>query len=209
MTLQHLEKACEEFISTQPSTDSAHGLPHVRRVVKNVRLLLQEEEGSEFIAVLAAWLHDCVSYPKNHPHRKLASKHAAAQADAFLATLQVPRAKRSQIAHAIEAHSFSANIEPKTIDAAIVQDADRMEALGAIGIARCLMVGAELGRPLCHPTDPFCEHRDADDSRWTIDHFYAKLFALPDTMRTEAGKREAEKRVQVMNDFLARLAEEL
>lgn len=74
----------------------------------------------------------------------------------------------SDVVHAIEAHSFSAGIKPETIEAKIVQDADRLDALGAIGIARCFTVGGQLERPVYNSDDPFCETRKPDDQKWNI-----------------------------------------
>ncbi|MDX1556655.1 MAG: hypothetical protein R3212_11560, partial [Xanthomonadales bacterium] len=89
------------------------------------------------------------------------------------------------------------------------QDADRLDSLGAIGIARCLLVGGRLDRPLLDPDDPFCEKRAPDDSRFTIDHFYAKLLKLPATMQTESGRKIAQQRAELMHAFLDNLRSEL
>ena len=91
----------------------------------------------------------------------------------------------------------------------MVQDADRLDSLGAIGIARCLLVGGHLKRPLCDYSDPFCDEREPDDSLFTLDHFYAKLFKLPDTMQTEAGRVEAHHRAERMRGYLDQLRAEI
>ncbi|MDX1381797.1 MAG: hypothetical protein R3233_11780, partial [Xanthomonadales bacterium] len=116
---------------------------------------------------------------------------------------------RAAIAHAIEAHSFSAGIEPRTIEARVVQDADRLDALGAVGIARWMMVGGVLGHPLYDPDDPFAEDREPDDTRWSLDHWQVKLSRLPGTMQTETGRAEAERRAAVMRDYLDALRREI
>jgi uncharacterized protein len=90
-----------------------------------------------------------------------------------------------------------------------VQDADRMDALGAIGIARCLAVGGRFNLPLFHPEDPFCENREPDERSWAIDHFYTKLLKLPATMQTQAGRAEAERRADLMRQYLEDLAAEI
>jgi uncharacterized protein len=114
-----------------------------------------------------------------------------------------------QTQHAIEAHAFSANIHPRTKEAKILQDADRIEALGALGIARCFAVSGLLARPLFDPEDPFAERRQLDDSRFAIDHFAQKLLKLPETMQTETGRTLALERVNVMHGYLRQLASEL
>lgn len=189
--------------------DAAHDLAHIKRVVHSAMKLCAEENADPEIVHAAAWLHDCVTLPKNHPNRKISSTMAAEKAALFLTDTDFPESKISSVVHAIESHSFSAGITPETIEAKIVQDADRMDALGAIGIARCLIVGGVLGRPLYNPADPFCENREPDDSLWTIDHFYVKLFRLPETMHTDSAKKEALKRVQVMKTWLNELKSEI
>jgi len=114
-----------------------------------------------------------------------------------------------QIYHAIEAHSFSANIPTQTLEARIVQDADRLEAVGAIGIARCFLTGGSMGTPLYEPSDPFAENRELDDRSYTLDHFYCKLLGLADTMKTQAGKAEAIKRTDYMKVFLQQIGSEI
>ncbi len=90
----------------------------------------------------------------------------------------------------------------------MVQDADRLEALGAIGLARCLMLGGQMGSQLVDFADPWAHHRPLTDDRISVDHFFAKLLGLPATMRTEAGKREADRRVLLLRTFLQELARE-
>ena len=78
-----------------------------------------------------------------------------------------------------------------------------------MGIARAFIIGGQLGRPIYDEDDPFCQARPPDDFVATVDHFYTKLFKLADTMQTEAGRREAERRTQFMHDFLAQLEKEI
>jgi uncharacterized protein len=141
--------------------------------------------------------------------RNRASTEAARTACAFLQQCGYPASYHANISHAIEAHSFSAGIVPRTIEAMVVQDADRLDAVGAIGIARCLMVGGALGRALYHPDDPFAAARPLDDTTCTIDHFYVKLFKLADTMQTAAGRDEAHARCAYMRSFLEKLGSEI
>jgi uncharacterized protein len=126
-----------------------------------------------------------------------------------LCSIEFPADLVEEITHAIEAHSFSAGIAPRTPEARVVQDADRLDSLGAIGIARCLLVGGRLDLPLCAADDPFCDERLPDDGRYTIDHFYAKLLKLPATMQTEAGRAEAERRAALMRRYLDDLRAEI
>jgi len=209
MKLDQLEVLSLEYLKEVMAADPAHDITHVQRVVQNTRMLTKAENGNTAISVPAAWLHDCVSVAKNSPLRKQASKLAADEAVRFLETVNYPSDLLAPIYHAIEAHSFSANIPPETLEARIVQDADRLEAVGAIGIARCFLTGGSMGTPLYEPSDPFAENRDLDDGRYTLDHFYCKLLGLAETMKTQAGKAEAIKRTGYMKEFLLQIGLEI
>ena len=166
------------------------------------------EKADAEIVFAAAWLHDCVHVAKDSPDRSKASRLAAKAASAFLREKGWPISRIPSIAHAIEAHSFSAGIEPTTPEARVVQDADRLDALGAHGLARCLLTGASMGTGLVHPSDPWAKDRELDDVKWSVDHFFAKLFKLPAMMRTAAGKAEGERRAEVLRIFVRELARE-
>lgn len=209
MLLNTIEQQCETFLKSLRQADSAHDLAHIKRVVANAKTLLKNEPADQEVVISAAWLHDCVVLPKNHPERKSASKLAADKAVTFLKSTEFPKSKLDQVHHAILAHSYSADIEPESLEAKIVQDADRIDALGAIGIARSFVVGGQLNRALYNSDDPFCESRDPDDLAWTIDHFYTKLFNLPGLMNTKAGKELATSRVAYMKGFLSQLRSEI
>lgn len=198
-----------KLLETHAETDAAHDMEHIRRVVKNAYRLTAEEGADWQIVMPAAWLHDCVVVPKSSPHRKQASRLAAEQAVRWLKEHDWPHDKLDEIAHAIEAHSFSAGIETRTPEARVLQDADRLDALGAVGLARTLMLGAEMKREFYHPADPFCATREPDDSVYTLDHVYQKLLKLEDTMKTAAGKREAARRTEFIRGYLRQMADEV
>jgi uncharacterized protein len=207
--LPELEHHCRVFLQTQGHADSAHDLSHISRVVKVAKQLAIEECADLAIVVPAAWLHDCVSLPKNHPDRHLASTMAGDKAVAFLLSIAYPSQYYDAIHHAIRAHSFSANVAPESLEAKIVQDADRLDALGAIGIARCMQVSGALNRTLYALDDPFCEERKPDDVRYSIDHFYHKLFRISESLNTPSAQLEGSRREQVMRFFLEQLALEI
>lgn len=203
-----LEQRCLQVLA-RAGGDAAHDLAHVRRVVGNARKLAAREGARLEVVLPAAWLHDCVVVPKDSPVRKLASHQAAEQALEWLRIWGVPEMLLPEIAHAIEAHSFSAAISPRTIEAKVVQDADRLEAIGAVGLARCLMLGGALGRTLYAAEDPFCEGRQADDSAATVDHFYTKLLKIEGMMQTDGGRAEARRRTEFLRQFLDELRREI
>jgi uncharacterized protein len=209
MNLEQLQALCQDYLSETMASDPAHDISHVKRVVQNTLRLTEAENGNAAVTVPAAWLHDCVSVAKDSPLRNQASKLAADEAVRFLESVNYLPELSTQIHHAIQAHSFSANIETDTLEARIVQDADRLEAVGAIGITRCFLTGGSMGTPLYEPSDPFAKNRDPDDSRFTLDHFYCKLLGLAETMKTEAGKAEAIKRTDYMREFLQQLGLEI
>jgi uncharacterized protein len=120
-----------------------------------------------------------------------------------------PEALLPEIAHAIEAHSFSAGLTARTLEARVVQDADRLDAIGAVGLARCLMLSGAMNRPLYAPDDPFCEARRPDDGAYAVDHFYTKLLKLESSMQTESGRREARQRTDYLRGFLGQLRHEI
>jgi len=189
--------------------DPAHDFLHFKRVVKVAKNLCAIEEAQPEVVIPAAWLHDFVVVPKSDPRRSQASRLSAKAAIQFLGELGYPEIYFEPIAHAIEAHSFSANIEAKTIEAKIVQDADRLDGLGAIGIARCFATASLMKTPFYSEVDPFCSARSFDDRSFAVDHFFAKLFVVAESLKTDAGRTEGFKRAQVMKQFLAHLGEEI
>lgn len=203
------QQQCEEFIVANMKTDLAHDLLHVKRVVKLAFEIAIEEQAELNVVLPAAWLHDCLSYPKNHALRSLSSLHAADKAIIFLRSIDYPEQYLLPIHHAISAHSVSGGLMADTLEAQIVQDADRLDALGAIGIARCIQVSSQLQRPLYSPEDAFAVDREVDDQRFTIDHFYKKLLKLAASMNTEVGKKIALKRTQFIESYLQQLALEI
>lgn len=189
--------------------DTAHDLAHINRVMHNARTIQAKEGGDLDVIKAAVWLHDLINLPKSHPERHKASSFSAQKAKEILGScIYYPMEKIEKVAHAIEAHSFSANIETQTLEAKIVQDADRLDAIGAIGIARCFAVSGALGRPLLNADDPLCENREPDDSKYAVDHFFVKLFKLPETMNTVTAKDIAKSRVDLMRNFLQELKNE-
>lgn len=203
------ESRFARFLAENAAADAAHDLAHVRRVVATARRLADAEGADHAVVTPAVWLHDCVIVPKDSPQRTQASRLAADAATAFLRSAGYPARYLDAVAHAITAHSFSARIPPETLEARIVQDADRLDALGAVGIARTLMLGGALGRPFYDPDDPFAVARQPDDGLWTLDHFFTKLLTLADTMQTPTGRAEAEYRTTFMRGYLEQLRAEV
>lgn len=207
--LSEIEQKSRVFLQAQEGADAAHDLSHILRVVKTAKQLAEAEGADLAVVVPAAWLHDCVSLPKSHPDRHLASRIAADKAIEFLVSISYPSEYYQAIHHAICSHSFSANITPDTLEAKIVQDADRLDALGAVGIARCMQVSGALNRTLYSFDDPFCEQREPNDALYSIDHFYSKLLHIADRLNTPSAQLEGRRREHIMRTFLGQLACEI
>ncbi len=204
------EPRFERFLARRSSrADAAHDLAHVRRVVANAKRLAASENARLEIVLPAAWLHDCVTIPKDSPQRRAASAMAAQAAGDFLRGSAYPAELVPDIEHAIEARSFSAQVAPETREAMVVQDADRLDALGAIGIARCLTLGGAMGRELYDSRELFPETRTPDEEANVLDHFYLKLFRLADTMNPVVGRAEAWRRTALMHEYLRQLGREI
>ncbi|MBO4880283.1 MAG: HD domain-containing protein [Firmicutes bacterium] len=165
-----------------------HDAAHTMRVYRNALKIAEKEPGCDVeTAVLAALLHDADDH-------KLFATENNANARVFLAANGATEEETERICAVINAISFSKNRDrvPDTLEAKVVQDADRLDAIGAIGIARTFAYGGEHGRSL-------------DES---VQHFYDKLLLLKDLMNTEAGKALAEERHAFLEEFLKRYRKE-
>jgi uncharacterized protein len=195
--------------SDSAAGDGAHDINHLHRVWRNAQPLLAQHPGADRLVVMAGcYLHDLVNLPKNHPQRATASRQSAALASARLTAAGFPPARLAAVAHAIEAHSFSAAIAADTIEAKIVQDADRLDSLGAVGLARLFYIAGQMGSALAHPDDPLAERRMRDDRAFALDHIESKIAALPGKMQTEAGRAEGVQRLERLLEFRAAFARE-
>jgi uncharacterized protein len=189
--------------------DGAHDLGHLRRVWANAKLIAMDAACDLEILLPAVMFHDLINLPKSHPDRAQASRLSAEAACAFLRVDGFSEAKLAGVAHAITAHSFSAAIVPETPEARVLQDADRLEALGAIGIARMFHVAGAMGGQLFDAEDPMAQRRPLDDRRFALDHIETKLLRLVDTMQTAPGRAMAEVRADWVMSFRTRLLTEL
>ena len=189
--------------------DSAHDFEHVMRVYKNAQKICILENANEKLVLSAALLHDIVSYPKSDKRSKLSSIQSAKKSEQILKKYNFSKDEIGIISDAIRDHSFSQNTTPRTLEGKILQDADRLDALGAIGIARVFATGGSLKRPFYNIDDPFCKTRTPDDKTWTVDHFFQKLLKLESLMNTKSGKIEAKKRTSTLKEFLKQLKQEI
>ncbi len=192
-----------------PTADPAHDWHHVVRVTTNALRLARTEGADLHVVGAAALCHELFNYPKGHPDSARSGEVCAQHARALLASLDAPAALVDAVAEAIRTHPFSLGETPATLEGKVLQDADRLDALGAIGIARCFATCTTMGRPFYHPDDPFCEGRAPEDKLWGVDHFYRKLLRVGEAMHTASARDLARQRTAYLEGFLAQLRDEL
>jgi uncharacterized protein len=181
--------------------DGAHDLSHIVRVWRNARLIHLQEGGDLEVLAAAVLLHDCVQVAKDSPSRSRASLLAANESRIRLAELEWAPSRIETVACAIESHSFSAGVAPTSIEACILQDADRLDAIGLSGIARCFYTAGRLGSRLYDLADPEGNTRPLDDGRNALDHFPKKLLTLAGSFKTHTGQELARERHRRVLEF--------
>ena len=207
--LEQIMKTVELLLHNQYP---AHDFQHILRVYKNAEMISRQEDGVDLDIVLAAaLLHDLVVYPKGSSKTINSADDSADVAKKILFEYKrYPIEKIEKVADTIRTHSYSKKLTPSTLEGKILQDADRLDAIGAIGIARTFSVGGSENRSLYNPADPFCEsERRLDDTQWTLDHMKKKLMTLKNSMHTKTAKKLAEQRTEFMELFLNQLRKEL
>jgi uncharacterized protein len=183
----------------------AHDFLHVMRVTETARRIAIAEGAELDIVVPAALLHELFNYPKNDPHSHLSGEVCALEAALLLRGEHYPEPMIVAICDCIVSHAYSRGIVPAAIEGKVLQDADRLDAIGAIGIARCFATVGEMRLPLYDPDDPFCRSREPDDKAHGLDHFYRKLLRIPDGLHTPTARAIATDRFRLMTQFLVQL----
>ena len=211
-TMINLEQIMRTLQLLLHNQSPAHDFEHIIRVYKNAEMISKQEESVDLDIVLAAaLLHDLVVYPKGSSKTINSADDSAEIAKKILLEYKnYPREKIEKVADAIRTHSYSKRLVPQTLEGKILQDADRLDAIGAIGIARTFSVGGSENRSLYNPTDPFCEsERQLDDTQWTLDHIKKKLMILKNSMHTKTAKKIAEESTEFIELFLNQLRKEI
>ena len=184
-----IERAIDYITKLFQGNGDGHDLAHSLRVYHNAMMIAEMEgQGEEEVIALSALLHDCDDHKLFHTENN-------ANARSFLQEEGLSEERIEEICKNINSVSFSKNRGkvPETIEGKIVQDADRLEAIGAIGIARCFQFGGRHGRSLEN----------------SIEHFYDKLLLVSKELNTPSAKKMAEKRDKLMQDFLKEWGEEM
>ncbi len=207
--MKSIEKLKSEVKKMVAKNDPAHDFAHIMRVYKNAEKIGKKEKVNMKLVRAAALLHDIASYPKSDKRSKKASTESATKAAQILKKYGYASHEIGIIAESISEHSFSKGLVPSTLEGKVLQDADRLDALGAIGIARTFAVGGAEKRSFYSKDDPFCHTRTPNDQVWTLDHFYKKLLLLEKKMNTKTAKKEARRRTKMMKRFLSDLKKEI
>jgi uncharacterized protein len=189
--LHAIQAYCQELFGKDTS---GHDYFHLKRVAKLASEISEKEGADSFICTAGAWLHDVGDY-------KLFSDptQALEEMDKFLTSINMTEQQIEEIHIAIENVSFSKGEVPSTLEGKIIQDADRIDAIGAIGIARTFAYGGTKGQLIYH---------DEKKEGTSIQHFYDKILNLKDTLHTKAAKQLAEKRHAFVEDYLEQFFEE-
>lgn len=204
--LDELRALAEHTLRGRPP---AHDFSHVERVAALAETLARAEGADVETVVVASLLHEQVNLPKDHASSIRSGDLCAEAVEEALAARGVRADLVARVAGCIREHSFSKGARPTTLEAAVVQDADRLDAIGAVGIARLFATSTEMGVPFFSPDDPLCRRRTPDDRRWGVDHFHRKLLRIPGALHTPTARRLAVRREATMRAFLEALGEEL
>jgi len=182
------QEALEYVKKLFANVDKAHDFDHTYRVYKNaIQILQKNEKSNREIVLLSAILHDVSDHKLFKDENNI---------DVWFS--QHPSRYENEIRKAISEVSFSAGLKPSTLESMIVQDADRLDAIGAIGIARAFTYGGKRDRAIY-----------AEEGESTIGHFYEKLFKIKDLLNTKEAKQIAESRNEFMNQFVKTLKDEI
>jgi|SRR5690606_18214625 len=194
------------FVKTSlENAEGGHDWFHIERVFNNAMHIVKEEEGDEFIVALGALLHDIADYKFHNGDEQVGPRIARE----FLTSLKLPQEIIDHVVNIINHVSFKGGNTIQKFhspELAIVQDADRLDALGAIGIARTFNYGGFKGRALYDPSIApnlnMSKEEYKNSTAPTINHFYEKLLLLKDRMNTITGKAMARQRHLFMEEFL-------
>jgi uncharacterized protein len=197
-----------------PPGELAHDAQHLRRVYNWAIRLAPEAAADHDLAGAAALVHDLVFVPKDSAARSQGGELSAAAAPVVLAAAGYTASEIALIADAVRTSSWSRGLPPSGPLGAVLQDADRLDALGVLGLMRNLACAQHMARPgqggFYHPADPLAaSDRPLNDKVWATDHLFAKLLRLSAGMHTATARAEAQRRHAFLDGWLAELGREL
>ena len=200
--IENLKKIAKNKLA---NNDPAHDFEHIMRVYRNAERICKTENGNKKLILSAVLLHDIVKI-KNQKDSAIKSANLS---EKILKENNFFDDEIKIISDAIKEHSFSKGKIPSSIEGKILQDADRLDAIGAIGLARVFSFSGSNNRPFYDPKDPFSKNRVIDDNKWALDHFFEKLLTLEKKMNTKTGKILAKNRTKILKNFLKELKTEI
>ncbi|MDK7375317.1 MULTISPECIES: HD domain-containing protein [Weeksella] len=192
-----LEKTQNHIYALFSEEATGHDYYHMERVVNNAKKILRYEKADPFLVEMAAWLHD-LGDAKLHQGVDLSEQLIGE----FLEGSEVDEDIIKKIQQIVSEVSFSKNEKTSSLEAKIVQDADRLDAIGAVGIARCFAYGGSVGNLLYNP-------KSVEKKSSSVQHFHDKLFKLKNLMNTETAKKMAEERHVFMEGFIEQFYQEV
>ena len=209
---QIIEETIAFVKETLKGAEGGHDWFHIQRVFKNTLLIAKDEKVDVLVVSLGALLHDIADAKFNGGDETVGPKMASK----FLQSLEVDKKIVDHVVKIIENISYKSSLDSKKLftskELQVVQDADRLDAIGAIGIARAFNYGGfknrELYNPEIAPNLQMTKEEYKKSKAPTINHFYEKLLLLKDKMNTDSGKKLAEKRHQFMLEYLKQFYEE-
>lgn len=203
------EKLIQIAKEKQTRNDSAHDFNHVTRVLNLSLRIAKQVQADEDILIPAVLFHDIVVYQKNSEQSKNEVHESASVAEKILNELQeYPKEKIKTVLSCIRECSFSKGLQPSSLESQVLQDADRLEATGAIAIMRTFSSGGQMNAPFYPPEDPLCE-KGFITFRSSLDLFFTRLLIVKDTMHTDYAKKLATQRTVFLRKFLIQLKKEL
>ena len=208
--LEHLWQLVTQRMS---GCDLAHDAEHVARVTRWCSCLAAEAGADPELATAAGMVHDLVAIPKDHPDRPMGGEWSAQAADGLLTTAGFTTVESTAIVEAVRTCSWSRGLRPTGPLGQVLQDADRLDAIGMIGLARMIATAQDMATrspgALYAPDQPWPTTRPADDRRYALDHVVVKLRHLAAGMWTPRAQREAARRQQAMEQAVASLLQDI
>lgn len=190
--------------------DPSHDFAHAFRVLKNAEIISKKEKADIDIIIPASLFHDLIVYPKYLPESKFEHEESAEKAGCILEKIkEYPKNKIDMVKECIRTCSFSKGVKHIILEAQVLQDADGLEATGAVSIMRTFASSGNWGRPFYHLDDPFCKNRKADANKYSLDLFFVRLLKVHDRMYTQTAKKISLRRTKFLRKFLDELKDEL
>jgi uncharacterized protein len=209
MILSNLIAHLEQFHAREFRGDPAHGIDHCRRVFRIASNIADKYDHDRNAIAIGSYLHDIVSFKKGKLRTARRSKTESSRiAEQFFLDFREISHLQDIIFDTIRYHSFSQKSIPIYIEGRIIQDADKIDALGYMGIARLFHVSGNMKSRILCDDDPLCLYRRPQDSNYAVDHVFTKLVKIPDQMNTEYGREIAQARLRTVLDFAENLARE-